>query len=372
MNGFRAPSAESNAYRWLRHLVEMLSEGESPREFLEHTKLELFQDQVFCFTPKGQLIALPRGATPIDFAYAVHTSVGDSCVGCRINGRHAPLVTQLDNGDEVEIVRSDAQVPPAAWEGLAVTGKARAAIRRATRAAVRRQYAGLGTEIVERLLTKAGKSYVTQEIEAALPRVGHKNLEDALAAVGRGELAAADILKAMGLTVEAPAPKLRKRRQSTGNDAPTGAFPVRGFGHDTAFRFSRATGAVPGERIVGIRTAGEGIVIYPIFARALEEFDSEPDRWIDLTWDATGADERFPARIKVTIHNEIGALAQVTQVIGEGGANIDELQMVTQQGARDFFDLDILLEVQDLRHLNAIIRGLEARPLVSTVTRSEG
>src|ERR1041384_1323296 len=114
MNGFRVPSAESNAYRWLRHLVEMLSEGESPREFLEHTRLELFQDQVYCFTPKGQLIALPRGATPIDFAYAVHTSIGDSCVGCRINGRHAPLVTQLDNGDEVEIIRSEAQVTPAA------------------------------------------------------------------------------------------------------------------------------------------------------------------------------------------------------------------------------------------------------------------
>ena len=186
INGFNVTTAESSAYRWLRHLVEMLSEGESPREFLEHTKLELFQDQVFCFTPKGQLIALPRGATPIDFAYAVHTSIGDSCVGCRINGRHAPLVTQLENGDEVEIIRSDAQVPPAAWEGLAVTGKARAAIRRATRAAVRRQYAGLGKEIVERLLSKANRAYVESEIAAASPRLGHKNTEDALAAIGRG------------------------------------------------------------------------------------------------------------------------------------------------------------------------------------------
>src|SRR5262245_58986213 len=173
VNGVRLPKAESNAYRWLRHLVEMLSEGESPREFLEHTRLELFQDQVFCFTPKGQLIALPRGATPIDFAYAVHTSIGDSCVGCRINGRHAPLVTQLDNGDEVEIIRSEAQVPPAAWEGLAVTGKARAAIRRATRLATRRQYAGLGKEIVERLLEKVGRSFVKADVAAAITRTGH-------------------------------------------------------------------------------------------------------------------------------------------------------------------------------------------------------
>ncbi len=118
--GFRVDASESNAYRWLRHLMEVLQEGDSPKEFLEHTRLELFHDQVFCFTPKGQLIALPHGATPIDFAYAVHTSIGDSCVGCKINGRHAPLVTELKNGDEVEIVRSDAQSPPPAWEAIAI------------------------------------------------------------------------------------------------------------------------------------------------------------------------------------------------------------------------------------------------------------
>jgi len=370
INGVRVPSAESNAYRWLRHLVEMLSEGESPREFLEHTRLELFQDQVFCFTPKGQLIALPRGATPIDFAYAVHTSIGDSCVGCRINGRHAPLVTQLDNGDEVEIIRSEAQVPPAAWEGLAVTGKARAAIRRATRLATRRQYAGLGKEIVERLLEKVGKSFVKADVAAAITRTGHKNLEDALSAVGRGELAAADILKAMGLVVESPTPQ-RKKPVSRHGEAETG-IPVRGAGRDQALKFSLATGAVPGERIVGIRMPGEGIVIYPIFARALEGFDSEPSRWIDLTWDSTTEGQRFPARILVKVYNEVGALAQVAQVIGDSGANIDELQMVTQEGARDFFDLDILIEVHDLKHLNQIMRDLELKPLVSSVDRAEG
>jgi GTP diphosphokinase / guanosine-3',5'-bis(diphosphate) 3'-diphosphatase len=370
INGVRVPSAESNAYRWLRHLVEMLSEGESPREFLEHTRLELFQDQVFCFTPKGQLIALPRGATPIDFAYAVHTSIGDSCVGCRINGRHAPLVTQLDNGDEVEIIRSEAQVPPAAWEGLAVTGKARAAIRRATRLATRRQYAGLGKEIVERLLEKVGKSFIKEDVASAISRTGHKNLEDALSAVGRGELAAADILKAMGLVVEGPTPQ--RRKPATRHGEAESGIPIRGAGRDQALKFSLATGAVPGERIVGIRMPGGGIVIYPIFARALESFDSEPTRWIDLTWDSTTDGQRFPARILVKVHNEIGALAQVSQVIGDSGANIDELQMVTQEGARDFFDLDILIEVNDLKHLNQIMRDLELKPLVSSVDRAEG
>ena len=146
---------ESRAYQWLQRTIDLLAEGDSPEEFLEHTKLELFPDQVFCFTPKGQLIALPRGATPIDFAYAVHTDVGNSAVGAKINGRIAPLGSQLQNGDEVEIVRAEGQVPPAVWEKLVMTGKARAAIRRATRDAVRAQYTGLGRQIVMRAFERA-------------------------------------------------------------------------------------------------------------------------------------------------------------------------------------------------------------------------
>ncbi len=149
----------SRAYEWLRRTVETLAAGDTPEEFLEHTKLELFQDQVFCFTPKGRLIALPRGATPIDFAYAVHTDVGDTCVGARVNGQNMPLMTELHNGDEVEIVTSKAQVPPPAWESMVVTGKARSAIRRATRSVVRKQYAGLGKQILERAFARAGRPF---------------------------------------------------------------------------------------------------------------------------------------------------------------------------------------------------------------------
>ena len=375
LDGFRAPGAESNAYRWLRHLVEMLQEGESPKEFLEHTKLELFHDQVFCFTPKGQLIALPRGATPIDFAYAVHTSIGDSCVGCKVNGRHAPLVAELENGDEVDIIRSDAQVPPPAWENIAVTGKARAAIRRATRAAMRKQFADLGREIVEKLLAKQNKPMVAKEIAAAVPRLGHKNVDDTMAAIGRGDLSGYDMLKAMGLTVEASQMR-ESRRKGTGtkksDPAHAASVPVRGLSGNMAFTISKETGAVPGERIVGITMPGEGVTIYPIFARALEQFDSQPERWIDLAWDSAASDQKFPARINIVLLNEIGALAQVTQVIGDQGGNIDELQMMARQGVRDFFDLDILLEVHDARHLNDIIAGLRTKNAVSAVSRATG
>ena len=165
-------SRESSAYAWLRRTIELLAEGSNPEEFLEHTKLELFHDQVFCFTPKGKLIALPRGANAIDFAYAVHTGVGNMAVGCKINGKIAPLASELTNGDEVEIIMARSQTaPPAAWESLVTTGKARAAIRRATRAAVRNQYAGLGRRIVERLCQRAKIAYSDEKLQGALPRL---------------------------------------------------------------------------------------------------------------------------------------------------------------------------------------------------------
>ena len=191
-------SRESTAYAWLRRTIELLAEGSNPEEFLEHTKLELFHDQVFCFSPKGKLIALPRKATPIDFAYAVHTDVGNTAVGCKINGQVAPLTSELVNGDEVEILTAKAQkAPPAAWESIVVTGKARAAIRRATRVAVRTQYAGLGRRIVERLFQRAKIAYSDENLTGALPRLARASIEDVMAAVGRSELKASDVARAM-------------------------------------------------------------------------------------------------------------------------------------------------------------------------------
>lgn len=372
--GMGASASESNAYVWLRHLMDVLQEGDSPKEFLEHTKLQLFHDQVFCFTPKGQLIALPLGATPIDFAYEVHTSVGDSCVGSKINGRHAPLVTQLRNGDEVEIIRSEAQVPPPAWEAIAVTGKAKAAIRRATRAEVRKQFTGLGREIVQKLLERQKHDYSEKEIAKAVPRLGHKNVDDALSAVGRGELAALDVLKAMGLSVDEKEIRASRRKTLVKNSKinTKHSLPVRGAAANMGLKINLVTGAVPGERIVGINTPGEGIMIYPIFAKALEAFDQQPERWVDLAWGVAEEGQRFPARIQISIINEVGSLAQVAQVIGEQGGNIDELQLVAREGLRDFFDLNVLLEVFDNKHLNDIMKGLKSSPMVSAVSRVTG
>jgi len=280
----------------------------------------------------------------------------------------------LSNGDEVEIIRSDAQTPPPAWEAIAVTGKAKAAIRRATRAAVRKQFAGLGREIVSKLLERHKVEYSDKKIAAAVPRLGHKNADDALAAVGKGDLSAADILKALGIAVDVKDIRSARRRltQKKQDKDSRSAVPVRGAAAGTVLNIHAKTGAVPGERIVGIVTPGEGITIYPIFAEALEQFDSQPERWVDLAWGVVEEGQRFPARIKLALINEVGALAQVTQVIGDLGGNIDELQLLKREGITDFFDLTVLVEVFDNRHLNDIMNGVKAKPSVTNVARVTG
>jgi GTP diphosphokinase / guanosine-3',5'-bis(diphosphate) 3'-diphosphatase len=377
-------ASESNAYQWLRKTIDALSEGDSPEEFLEHTKLELFHDQVFCFTPKGALIAMPRGATPIDFAYALHSAIGNEAVGCRINGRNSPLLSELQNGDEVEIIRAPGQTPPAAWETAVVTGKARADIRRATRAAVKAQYTGLGRQILERAFGRAGKPFSDAKLKAALPRLARASLDDVLAAVGRGEMVSSDVVKALYPDF--------KEEQKAGpeSDGKGGWFglekgenlkfkvpggpvngesiPIRGLQGDLPVSFAPRGGAVPGDRIVGILTPGEGITVYPIQSAALSAYDDQPERWLDMRWDIDEARKsRFPAQLSISVINEPGALADIAKVIGDSDGNIDNIVMTSK--SPDFREMLIDLEVWDLKHLSAVIGELKAKPIVSSVTR---
>lgn len=378
-------SRESSAYAWLRRTIELLAEGSNSEEFLEHTKLELFQDQVFCFTPKGKLIALPRSANTIDFAYAVHTDIGNTAVGAKINGKIAPLASELVNGDEVEIITSKAQTaPPAAWESLVKTGKARAAIRRATRAAVRAQYAGLGRRIVERLCQRAKIAYSDETLQGALPRLARGSIDEVFSAVGRGEMRAADAVRAMYPDYKeerAAALKQQPKLESGGwfrfmrskgvkyqVPAVDGAIPIRGVNSELPVRFAPNGGAVPGDRIVGILNPGEGITIYPIQSPSLKEFEDAPERWIDLRWDTDErAPQRFPARIVIKTVNEPGSLAQVTQIIAEHDGNIDNIHMERQ--APDFTSVTIDLEVYDLKHLTSIIAQVRAKDVVAGAER---
>jgi len=395
-NGSKATyEKDSGPYMWLRRLVETLLDGNNPEEFLEHTKLELFQDQVFCFTPKGRLIALPRGATPIDFAYAVHTDIGNSAVGALINGRQMPLSTMLRNGDEVQILTAEGQSPPAAWERIAVTGRARSAIRRAARDALRKQYSELGRRLLIARFGRAGVEYSDEKLKKVLHRLGHKTVEDALASVGRSELPIGDVLRAVAPEVADPnrsSPSYRPKNRHSHTSSQEGWFnlskviglkfrftsnsddvgvrpgglPIRGLRNDIPVTFEEG-GAVPGDRVVGVLIPGEGIRIFQIHSPRLKDYEAES--WIDVTWDIDPEKpERFPARIKVTALNEPGTLAQIAQVIGDADGNIDNVRMMRR--ASDFTEMSLEVEVFDLEHLNRIIAGLRAKPVVSNVERS--
>jgi GTP pyrophosphokinase len=384
-------AAKESPYIWLRRLVDTLLEGDNPEEFLEHTKLELFQDQVFCFSPKGRLIAMPRGATPIDFAYAVHTDIGNSCIGVVINGRQMPLTTQLRNGDEVEILTAKGQTPPAAWERIAVTGKARSSIRRAARDALRKQYSELGRRLLESAFSRVGHEYSEEKLKKGLPRLTQKSLDEVFAAVGRGELPTNDVLRAVlpeAELVDRAGPRRKAVRQraqgeegwfniakglglkfrwpgSTQSKDKHQVLPIRGVRNDVPVTFEEG-GAVPGDRIVGVLTEGEGIRIFQIHSPRLKDY--EHARWIDVTWDIDpDAPERFPAKLAVTALNEPGTLAQIAQLIGEADGNIDNVRMVRR--APDFTEMAIDVEVWDLEHLTRIIGGLRAKSVVSKVER---
>ena len=300
-----------------------------------------------------------------------------------------PLVTELNNGDEVEIVRSKAQTPPAAWENIAVTGKARAAIRKATRVAVRQQYAGLGEQILKSAFERADQDYSEERLKVGLSRLGHHSVGDVLAAVGRGELTSRTVLLAVfpdfqderaaqsqgergegwfGLK-HARAMKFRIPGSSRPKPASSSAaIPIRGLSGNLPVRFAPQGGAVPGDRIVGILTPGEGVTIYPIHSPALKEFDEHPDRWLDVRWDIDEENgERFPARFGASVINEPGGLAEIASIIAENDGNIDNIHM--EQQSSDFVDMTIDLSVWNLSHLNRIIEQVRSRQCVAKAER---
>jgi GTP pyrophosphokinase len=376
--GLDAFQQESRSYAWLRHTVAMLAQGDTPEEFLEHTKLELFSDQVYCFTPKGKIIALPRKANCIDFAYAVHTDVGNTCVGARINAVMRPLVTELANGDEVQIIVDKTATPSPAWESIVVTGRARSAIRRATKAAIRSQYQGLGRQLLQNYFQRADKPFSDEIIKQGLKRLARPSVEELYWAVGRDEISAGNVLRAVhpdwkGEITGGPKPTeewfstsqggVKFQVPSTGD-----AIPIRGINLDLPVKFAPNGGAVPGDRIVGIITAGEGITIFPIQSPALAAFDNESDRWLDVRWDIDMTKPvRYPVRLHVNSRNEPGSLARIAQVIADQDGNIDNVRM--ERKTSDYTDVTIDLEVWDLKHLNAIVSGIKELPMAAGVER---
>jgi GTP diphosphokinase / guanosine-3',5'-bis(diphosphate) 3'-diphosphatase len=366
------PPTDGRQYRWLRELLDILEHASGPEEFLEHTKLEMFQDQVFCFTPKGDLIALPRGATPVDFAYAVHSQIGDTCVGAKINGRLVPLRTQLQNGDQVDIVTSKAQTPSPTWERFVVTGKARARIRRFIRTQQRQQYHDLGKAIVQKALRQEGHELSEKRLEETLKQFNVATVEDLYAAVGEGNVTGREVVHAAHpakpmAKPAAPAAPRKKAKQSEN------AVPIRGLIPGMALHFAGCCHPLPGDRIVGIVTTGKGVTIHTIDCETLESFANTPERWLDVAWN-TGADGAADGmhvgRISATIGNEPGSLGNLTTLIGKHGGNISNLKITNR--SQDFFEILVDIEVQDLKHLTNIVAALRAHPAINSVERARG
>ncbi len=367
--------AYSGHYRWLRELLEIIEQANSPEEFLDNTKLQIFQDEVFCFTPKGDLINLPKGATPVDFAYAVHSDVGDHCVGAKINGKLMPLRTALQNGDQVEIVTSRAQTPSPTWERFVVTGKARAKIRRFIRMREREQYAQLGRAMLDRTFKNERYELSDKALDNVLKNFRQGSVEDLCAQVGAGNLSAEAVFQAVFPSAkrkrslfEKVVPLSRARRRLAEKSA---GVPIKGLIPGMAVHFAGCCHPLPGDRIVGVVTTGKGVTIHTIDCESLEVFADAPERWIDVSWNVD--DETAPVhvgRIEVTVLNELGSLGNLTTVIARNAGNITNLKITNR--SLQFFDILLDIEVKDVRHLTDIIAALRATPSVNAADRARG
>jgi GTP diphosphokinase / guanosine-3',5'-bis(diphosphate) 3'-diphosphatase len=381
---------ESKAFIWLRNTISHLTAGASSQEFLEYTKLELFQDQVFCFSPRGRLIALPRGATPIDFAYALHTDIGDTCVGAKINGAIMPLITQLRSGDEVEIIRDQNHLPPSNWEGIAATGKARAAIRRAVRMAAQQRAQALGEHVVSMLLDREGTTLDDEEAKTLAEILGHPSKRDMLVAIGEGKVNA-DLLADELATLKGLRRKRRKIDLPVADTAEgwfvlraTNLFKFRVPGGQSSgpnakeamkqLNFNMAVmvspeGVVPGDRLVGILRPDSPMMVYPIHSDALTELHDSDVSWIDVRWDIPDGDERnYSCVISMLSVNKPGSLAQVSSAIAACHANINNLSM--RMVSPDFHQLVFEIEVRDLAQLTDVLATLKRTTGLSSVQRA--
>ena len=360
-------------FRWIRELLEILEQASNPEEFLENTKLEMYNDQVFCFTPKGDLIGLPLNSTPVDFAYAVHSTVGDTCVGAKINGEIRPLRTILQNGDQVDILTSKAQHPSTEWERFVVTGKAKAAIRRYVRAHKREQFIALGQQILERTFKGENLEFSEKGLVNVMPNFEAESVDDIYAKVGEGLVTGWDVMKAvypgykqskLGRVVKSlKVPTFKSKKEKKGEP-----LKIKGLIPGMAVHFAGCCHPLPGDRIVGIVTTGKGVAVHTIDCKLLEKFANEPERWLDIAWGDDVDDGPHIGRLKVMLNNEPGSLGELSNLIARNNGNIANLNIVYR--TISYFELLVDVEVKDLKHLTDIIAALKASKVVSYVSRS--
>ncbi len=379
-----ASQADLRQFRWVQDLLEILENSAAPDEFLENTKLELYQDQVFCFTPKGQLIQLPRGATSVDFAYAVHSQIGDTCVGARINGRLMPLRYELQNGDQVEILTARGGTPSPAWERFVVTGKARARIRRFLGQQMREQHRDAGKSALAKAFRQEGVDGSEKVLETTVKTLKQASLDDLYVAVDTGIIGAKEVVyTAYPELREHRAPRMlpgfmgqaltaRLPRHTGTADA---GMPITGLVAGMDVHYAGCCHPLPGDKIVGIVATGKGVTVHTKDCATLETFAATPERFIDVDWDTTTIARsdrksgRFVGRVSVIASNNSSALAALTNAVAKQDGAISNLKVVHRQ--QDFFEALVDVEVRDVRHLGQVIAGLRGATGIAQVERAK-
>ncbi|SNT68850.1 RelA/SpoT family protein [Paracoccus seriniphilus] len=339
---------------WIDTLASRF-EGEDHNEFLEHVKLEMYQDQVFCFTPKGDVMQLPKGATPIDFAYAIHTRLGNSCVGAKVDGIRVPLWTRLKNGQSVEVISASGQRPQATWLDIVVTGRAKAAIRRSLREEDRDRFIRLGRELVRVSFEHVGRKPTDTALRTAAKQMGLTSADELLARIGSAENSAKEVLAALY-------PELADHQDEVDSDR-----PFAGLAADAEFQRAPCCNPLPGERIVGITYRGRGVVIHAIDCPVLAEFEDSPDRWVDLHWREGRHPAAYSTLLSLTIRHDAGVLGRICGLIGTQGANISNLEFIDRKP--DFYRIEIEVELRDHEHLHNLLTALEADSDVAQIAR---
>lgn len=374
--GAMAPDVKQ--FRWLRELLDILQQEQRPEDFLENTKLELFADMVYCFTPKGDLIELPAGATPIDFAYAIHSGVGDRCVGAKVNGRIAPLNSTLNNGDQVDIQTSKTGTPNPTWERFVVTGKARSHIKRYIKNQQRDEYVHLGRALLQKVFRQEDVEFAEKALQPALKFYRADTTEDLFVMIGMGHLVARDVYKQLfpGAQIRQPGAKLTEDQEALANIVEGGKkskvdkpLPIVGLIPGMAVHYARCCHPVPGDRIVGIVTTGKGVTIHTVECDTLESFADTPERWLDVSWGETDEQAARVSRISITIFNRQGALGAITNIVAKHAGNITNFKITNR--SPDFWDLYMDIGVNDVDHLNTIIAALRSSPHVSDADRAK-
>lgn len=361
---------DGKKYRWIRELLAILEQTSDPEEFFQNTKMAMYYDQVFCFTPQGNLIALPKGATTIDFAYLVHSDIGNKCMGARVNGRIVPLRTQLVNGDQVEIITSKSQTVSPSWEKFVVTGKARGEIRKVVRLQQREQYVKLGKSIIEKAFKVAGIEDSKKSITGAAEYF-KKSIDDLYHAIGEGAISREDIVQLVRprkskLSSTLSLLKFRSKKKQL-EKKQENAVPIKGLIAGMALHYAKCCHPLPGDQIAGIIHTGSGITIHTSDCEMLNNFASQPEKIIDLTWDSNASNIPFVCRIKLLLLNEPASLATISTEIARDGGNITNFKITNRNS--DFFEMYFDIEVESANDLETIINTLRTKKVVQHVER---